>query len=105
MGNLHYCGWWLTMLWIIYVSRDASAAAKQNLLFRVVCRICEYFGIESALYTVQAPYGESMMISLDKVVIEELTPDAMHELTMAMCEYVGFLTVAHNHVMYFIQDL
>ena len=57
-------------------------------------------GIESALYTIQALHGES-----DKVVIEELTPDAMHELTMAMCEYVGFLTVAHNHVMYFIQDL
>ena len=74
-------------------------------LFRVVHRICKYLWIESAPHTIQALHGESMTISLDKVIVKKLIPDTMHELMTAMCEYVSFLTVARNRVMNFIRDL
>ena len=58
-----------------------------------------------APYTIQAFPGESMTISIDEVIIKQLVPDTMHELTVAVCEYIGFLTVTWNHIMDFVQDL
>lgn len=89
------------MLVEVSVIRELS----QNLLFGIVCRVSKNSWIKSAPYTIQALHGESMTISFDKVVIEDLIPYAMHELATTMREYIDFLTITWNRIVNFIRDL
>ena len=89
------------MLVEVSVIRELS----QNLLFGIVCRVSKNSWIKSVPYTIQALHGESMMISFDKVVIEDLIPYAMHELATTMREYIDFLTITWNRIVNFIRDL
>ena len=74
-------------------------------LFGIVSQVREYSRVKTTPYTIQAFHGESMTISIDKVIVEQLVPDTMHELAAAVCEYIGFLTVTRNHIMDFVWDL
>ncbi len=56
----------------------------QDLLLRVVCRICEYSGKHSACDTIATLDHNSFTVRLDEVFIKQCLPNTMEEFSPTM---------------------
>ena len=68
-----------------------------NSLFGVVCRVCEDARIKSSPYAIKTFQSEAIMIGSHKLIIKELIPNTMHQLTGSESEFIfsGFWLQLH----------
>jgi hypothetical protein len=61
-----------------------SIVQSMVLLFRIVCRIGEYLGINAPQNSISTFKNNPMMVSLQKLMVKQFPPDFMKEISSTM---------------------